>query len=228
MSSLLTDVVAWYELDDANDSHTNGYDLTTENGTVAYVAGKIGNAIDVSGASDFISLAVAMGHDLVMGDNSFSVDLWVYFNTGAIGVSQEILGLDNSDWKITKASNDHVRFHVNGSLIAEVATAVSAETWYNVRADWNKTAEEQVLEVVGLGSVDTEDRTGQTPDDAATTFFIGQVDGLVDNVIIRKGSIFSSGERAILNNSGNGLSYASATAIAGRSKLGLGLKVGLR
>jgi len=67
-----TDFVAGYKLDDANDSSSNAYNLTN-NGTVTFGTGKIGNAAQFGNSNSSKSLTIASNLGIT---SSYSVCYW--------------------------------------------------------------------------------------------------------------------------------------------------------
>ena len=53
VSPTTTNLVAWYELEDATDSHTGGYDLTNDD-SVTFTSGKNGNAGTFDGSTNHL------------------------------------------------------------------------------------------------------------------------------------------------------------------------------
>lgn len=74
---------AYWELDDATDSHSGGHDFT-EVGSPSYVTGKVGNAVQTdsdSGSETYLNIAVADADFAQMGTGSKSVMCWFKVNT---------------------------------------------------------------------------------------------------------------------------------------------------
>ena len=82
-SGLLTNLQAWYTLDEASgtraDSSGNGNSLTDVN-TVTQAAGKLTNAAQFTRANSE-RLTIADNTSLSMGDIDFTLCAWVYFDT---------------------------------------------------------------------------------------------------------------------------------------------------
>jgi hypothetical protein len=72
-----TGPMVWYKFDgNANDSSGNGKNATL-NGSPAYVTGKSGNAINLSGSSQYVS----MPGGIISGLNNFTIATWVKITT---------------------------------------------------------------------------------------------------------------------------------------------------
>ena len=72
-SPTTTGLVAWWALENVNDSHTGGYDLTNT-GTVTFDAGKISNAATFDGSTQYLSHADAAGLSIT---GALSLACWI-------------------------------------------------------------------------------------------------------------------------------------------------------
>lgn len=81
--SLLTDLVAWWSLDEESgtryDAHTSGINLTDVN-TTGYISGKQGNAADFV-HSNSERLEVTDGNTLAISNSDFTIVGWVKIDT---------------------------------------------------------------------------------------------------------------------------------------------------
>jgi len=147
---LKTNLVAWWELDEASgnraDSHTNGLTLTDNNAvTSASGVGGVGTAAEFAVASNQF-LSRADNALLDMGDIDFTFALWIYRGVAAVcGIlTKNDLYLSNSReyeidyWNVP----DRIQFSVSpdgtpGALVTVNADALgspSLSTWYFVVA----------------------------------------------------------------------------------------------
>lgn len=236
--AVITDVKAWYELEDANDSHTNNYHLTNA-GSTTFAAAKVGDGASCDGTDDNLFINTTIGHDLNIGNNDFGVCGFFNYDAAIVGSERTIIGINNTDWIVQKRNNERLRFQVNagaGNHFVEILGLTSG-TWYWFLAEYNKSTETIRL-LLDNATEATKVITGDVPLDRASRFNIsghnsGAIfDGLLDNFVIRKGSLWTPTELGHLFNSGNGITYAQGVAGFGSGllrnkkltmKLGLGL-----
>lgn len=86
VDSLLTNLVAWWSMNEASGTRVNSVspgtiDLT-DNNTVMSIAGKVGNAATFAAAAANEWLSAPSHANLVMGDNAFTVAGWLFPITG--------------------------------------------------------------------------------------------------------------------------------------------------
>lgn len=220
-AALSDNLIAYYSLDDATDAHTNSYDLTNNN-TVTFTAGKVGNAATFSAASSQY-LSHADNADFSMGDVDFTVAAWI--KTSATGTVAGMVG------KFTTATNDREyilrrrfgepRFVVSSAGNVESASAdrgsdISTGTWYFVVGVHDAANDEIILYVDNETPVTTAYSSGVF--DGVAAFTIGAratpsnyFDGQIDEVAVWKRAL-SPSEIAELYNSGSGRDYAYVTS----------------
>jgi hypothetical protein len=220
--SLTDNLVAYYKLDEASgnalDSTPNGYDLT-ENGTVASVAGKVGNARDFEADSNnFFSRAD--NADLSTGDVDFTIAAWVKIESK--GAHRFIVSKEdgsNGEYRLSYNSGDDTftfsaygasGFGSGNGVNAATLGSPSTAVWYYIIA-WHDSAANTLNISVNDGAVDSISFSGGVYDGAGV-FRIGgnafsqYFDGVIDEVGFWKRKLTEE-ERTALYNSGNGLSY---------------------
>lgn len=217
-STLLTDLAAYWKLDEASgtrvDSYSNAQDLT-DNNTVTSTAGKQGNAA---------RFAVANSEYLSRGDSatlsvssSFSFAFW--FRTTTDQTSSGFVEKEN-DYKVMKNNSDNVVFTVfdsaSGSISAQATgTSIANNTWYFVVATYDHGDKKARLYINNGSEELSPGALTNGPKDGAGNFYmgidtaIGWYDGDVDEVGFWK-KVLTSTERTTLYNSGNGVTYPFA------------------
>lgn len=218
-NSLLSGLVAYYPLSDVNDSY--GVRALTNNGTVTFGAGKVGNAATfVAASSQYLSLADEAG--LSMGDFDFSIAGWVNFTT----ISRQLIlgkgdaGGATDEYYVILESDGKLYFHVgNGSAFGDVTGntlgVLSSGTWYFFVA-WHDSVANTVNISSNDGAVDSASYSGGSYD-SALPFALGRdgsygglyLNGQLDEVGIWK-RVLTAAERTRLYNGGNGITYPFA------------------
>jgi hypothetical protein len=225
--SLLTNLVAYWKLDEASgnraDSHSTN--TLTDNNTVASATGKIGLAADFE-ASNLESLSITNAAQVGLGFTSdFTVAGWLkfeslpgvggYFNLfdkdagpGARGFYSALrdAGAGNFEWMLMAANG-------LGTSSTAVSWNPSTGTWYHVAIVYTASAGSMKLYVNGalLGT-----GTGLRTSIQATTnpFYIGAVNGgggqSFDGLIDELGAwtrVLDAADVASLYNGGSGITY---------------------
>lgn len=90
-SSLLEGLMAWFPGSDANDAHSNGYNLTPQN-SPTHVTGNVGNAFQTDRDSGGRYWSVDNAHKLAPGAESWTTAFWIEPN-GANSGYQGVLSL---------------------------------------------------------------------------------------------------------------------------------------
>lgn len=205
------------------DSH--GTNHLTKNGPILEVAGKVGNAAQLTAASSTY-LSIADNASLSMGDIDFTVGAWVYLDskptTGTILAKTVTGSVANNEYILEYlASTDRFRFRVsNGTTQTIVSSttfgAPSLSTWYFV-VGWHDSVGNVIGISVNAGTADTAAHTVGVQD-AAAAFALGAnstpagtlFDGRIDNAFVSK-RVLTAQERTDFYNSGNGITYDQLT-----------------
>ena len=219
-STLLTDLVSYWKLDEASGTRydsvlTSGNDLT-DNNTVGSAEGKQGNAASFVAANNE-TLTKAASAELSFGDVDFTIAAW--FNTGTkvdgtivsvwengVGVNYA-LQLDGSGTKVQMRT-----FDAWPGDIALYDTVVNDSEWH-LAIGWYDAAADTVNIQVDNTTVVTTASSGAPPG-TTLTFAIGGIvgtdvlcwNGLIDEVGIWS-RVLTADERAALYNSGDGVTY---------------------
>lgn len=223
-SSLLTNLVAYWKLDEASDGSgavarvdsVGGLSLTDTN-TVASAVGKVGNGAQFVAANteymyiaDNPALSAGLGVD-------FSLAAWFYPTTNPAG--QAIAGKYGSgtnEYMLNVQSQDACFTGSNGGapVVARTTGGVVAGSWYWLLGEYDATAE--LLKIsINNGTPATATlangiQNGTSPF-AIGAFGVGvflsyYVNGIVDEVGVWK-RLLTTAEKASLYNGGAGLSY---------------------
>ena len=216
--ALTDNLEAFWELDNVNDSHSSN--TLTNNGTVTFVTGKVGNAADfVPASSQYLSRADNAA--LSAGDTDMTIQAWVKFDsfdssptiickcdTGGFGGDLEyaIYTTDTGELRSRR---------YNGSTFNTITSSgnLSLSTWYHVVTTYDASANVHAL-IINDGTPITASYSPGSWD-TGNSFTIGidstsqghWMDGLVDQVGIWR-RVLSSSEITELYNSGNGRSYS--------------------
>lgn len=213
-SSLLTDLVASWPLDEASgsalDESAAGLDLA-DNNTVGADTGKIyANARYYNGGAEFHSRASEAA--LQMGDIDFTITAWVYvIGAGAyVVVGKDDEAASSRDYTLD-IFGDKFRFYVNGSSIAEWGSTLSLNTWYFVACGHDAAADQTWIKVNNAAAV-TAATSGAVPHTSSAQFRIGareyngaegHFDGRIQQVRMWKRKL-TADEMTTLYNGGSG------------------------
>lgn len=221
-----TGLISWWSLDETSgvryDSH--GSNHLSDNNTVDYAAGVVGNAADFE-ATNYEYLSHASNADLSTGDIDFTLALFVNFETKnnyARILSKENVGVGKEYSLLYYADLDQIGFAVYNSASAEIATvrsssfgSLSLGTYYYVIA-WHNAGANTINLQVNDGPVNSISTGGQSPANLGQpVIFGGRLiagsistvhDGLLDEVVFYK-KVLSADERTWLYNAGAGRSY---------------------
>jgi hypothetical protein len=188
-------LLAFWKLADTSDSSGNEKTLTNNN-SVAFVAGKIGDAAEFSGSN---SLTRSMSVDF---SEDFTVSLWCKpADVATYGVL--LFGQAGGRWNIAYTGSASI--DVNNGSTSFLNAAALPDQWHHVVTTRNSTTTKMWLngEVVAQ-----DDNQGVS---AANTIYLGSADnntfrytGLLDAVGIWE-RVLSDAEIAALWNSGSGL-----------------------
>jgi len=201
--ALTDNLLAFYKLDNTNDSSGNNRTLTN-NGNVSFASGKIGNAADFDGSSWLSSSG-----NSAFGTDDLAVGMWV----NAVNLSQDqkmvfVGGASGFAFSLLDGT-----VHIAKANVADLydfsSGAVTNNSWFHVLI---KRAGSTFTCYVNGSSVGTYD-SGSVIDFTGTDYFFGAyIDGLtgyslegqIDAVGIWNRALNDS-EVAALYNSGNGL-----------------------
>lgn len=120
--ALRADVVAYYKFDDASDSGPGSYNLTNNN-SVTFSAGKVGNAANFVAASNQ-SLSRS-GGVISIGTTDFAISFWLKTST-----TSGIL-FDASTLIYVNSLVGTLQYVVSASLYANIALPYSDNAWHH-------------------------------------------------------------------------------------------------
>lgn len=220
-STLLTNLVAYWKLEDPSGSLTDStgtYTLTETSGTIPTIAGKVGNARDFEQV-DTEYFAQSDQAAFRVGDTDASWSMWINGETltSAPVVFRKRNGSNaNNSYALYY---DHVAERLTFAAAIDSSTdtsvqwgsALSTSTWYFVVV-WHDSVNNQIGISVNNGTPVTASHTTGIQDNAAE-FQLGASDNQAlywDGVIDEFGfwsKVLSASERTELYNSGNGTTY---------------------
>ncbi len=215
--------VACWTLDEASGTRADsvGSNDLSDNNTVASATGLLGSAADFeSGNSEWLS--VAHGNDLDFGDEDFQFSLYFKLESvgafGAVLLGKATLGVTNNyvlfvdtdnvlKWKVTLPGVTEQQ------VAASTFGALSTGVWYSATA-WH----DAINNLVGVsvnGTKDTASYSSGTGD-SNLPFMLGNeggsafyfYDGLLDDVVVLAGYLFSDAQRTEHHNGGAGVAFA--------------------
>lgn len=224
--ALTDNLEAYLELSDLNDAH--GANHLTNNNAATFVAGHVGNAVQLVRASEQ-SLNVADNPPLSAGNIDWSAAAWVKLASKPAGpmtvIAKYLTAGNNREYQLFWNNSDD-RFHFNLSrdgtvtnltpLTATSFGAPALDTWYFI-VIWHDSVNDTINIQINNGAIDSVANVGGF--DGASPFEIGchssgadLWDGLIDQVGLWK-RVLTAQERTDLYNSGAGLSYAALLAL---------------
>jgi hypothetical protein len=150
--ALFDNCVASWKLDDLTDATGRGNTLTNNN-TVTFNTGKLGNAAYFDGASSQY-LSRTSSADLELGDIDFTIGFWFYIAAADIGRTMMLLnksadGAGNSEYDIYYFGPSDGLIHCQvyrptDSFVAVLEdTAPSADTWHCLMF-WHNAATDEI------------------------------------------------------------------------------------
>jgi hypothetical protein len=166
--SLNTNLEAFWKLADTSDASGNSRTLTN-NGVVTFVAGKVGNAAQLTAAStQYLSRADEAG--LSFGNEDFSLSAWFYLDS--LGVARPIINKNTTEWRLGVTAANKVIWQLPSTNLTHSLT-LSVSTWYHVVATYDATANLMAV-IVNDGTPETAaDSTGAT--DSTNELRIGRL-----------------------------------------------------
>jgi hypothetical protein len=218
-ASLLTGVIAFWKLEEASGTRVDevGSNDLTDNNTVTQTTGKIGNAAQFTAANSE-TLSIADNADLSFANtDDFTFSCWVYLDS--TGGSQQLItkrtsnltGTNLEYMLRTDAGVPTFYYGYGAGSFDSVAssTTLSTSTWYFILF-WHDQTANTINVSVDNGSPNTATKLG-TIADQGNTFYLGGttsefLNGRLDAVGLW-GRLLTSGEKAALYNSGNGLEH---------------------
>ena len=212
-SPLLTDLVAYWTLDEASGTRADsvGANDLADTGGVEQATGTIGQAASFPSATKYLS--IADNADLSTGDVGFTVAGWVY-PTNLSGAQAKMIA---SKWNAAEeytlyltngGSTGNAVFHYGATAVT--GGAVSLDAWYFV-VGWYDPDLDTVYVQVNNGTVAETATTA--PSDGSSSFMLGSLDGSVGQFFGRIDSVgvwkrmLTSDERMMLYNAGVGCAY---------------------
>jgi hypothetical protein len=213
-SPLLTDLVAYWKLDDLTWSDSVGSNDLANNGSVVVGTPKLGAGSAQFDGSNFLSLA---SNPHVQIDGNFTIACWVYLGT-LDGSRQMIVSKDkltSREYLLFVDVGNDFTFNLPGTGEVDDATVLSTATWYHLVADY-RASDQRIRLIVNDGT--PNETTGSSPATVGSTEFqVGARQYFTLENPIANGSridevgiwkrLLTSGEISALYNSGSGLSY---------------------
>lgn len=216
-----TGLEAWWSLNETsgnrNDSH--GANHLTPGGSLAYAAGKVGNAADLeAGTSDY--LTIADNAALSGGDTNFTIGVWIkpeslptcrIWNKWVGGVQEYTLYISGTSL-VAALSADGTTVNANPTI----ATGLSSGVWYFVV--FYHDASNNLIGWSVNGAAYTTNAYAAGVADTAAAFELGRradfgqyYDGLMDEAFFYR-LVLTQDNVAWLYNAGAGRTYAEVAA----------------
>jgi hypothetical protein len=211
-----TNIVGCWSMDETSgtreDASLNNYDLT-DNNTVGYNTGKVGNAADFVAAN---AERLSINDNVAMsgGDVDFYWAGWVYVS-GNTGAFQTILAKASGaayeyEFYIPGNPPSALKFYKEPNTVIATGGNLSATTWYFVEAK-HDAINNTIGVAINNGSWTTastatgiSDTTGALWVGGDPKAAAGYWQGRIDELIMYRGRILTDAERTWLYNSGNG------------------------
>jgi hypothetical protein len=213
-SPLLTDLVAYWKLDDLTWSDSVGSANLTNNSGVAVGLPKLGAGSAQFDGSNYLSLA---NRSEVQITGDFTIACWVYLGTldgsRQMIVSKDTVGSREYALQINLA--DRFFFNISGSGTVSDSTVLAINTWYFLVVDY-RASDNRIRLIVNDGT--PNETTGSSPATVGSAEFqVGARQynffeepiangSRIDEVGIWK-RLLTSGEISDLYNSGAGITY---------------------
>jgi len=218
--SLLTDLVAWWSLDEVSgtrvNAHNPGTHDLTDNNTVGSTTGVVGDAASFVAANSE-SLSTNHHADFVIADTPFSVAGWAEWSTASAAAARIISkgrsGSPGGEWSIVRSANSVTGEARNAANAASVATGFlepGYDTWFFFIFEHLPDSNQIKIEV-NRASSQTAALVGGTYS-STNAIHIGSrvgadyIDGAIDNVVVAR-RLWTSEEKDRLYNSGAGMAY---------------------
>jgi len=214
--SLLTDLVAWWSLDEASgtrvNAHAPGTHDLTDNNTVGSTTGVVGNAaVNVQANSEYLSLASTDA--LKVNNRDFTVSGWFKFATGSASQAG-LIGKAAAEWVIRRDVSQQIQLVVrnaaNSGDVRPTSVAITYDTWFFVLAYHDATNDVVGIEV-NRGTPQTAALTGGSWTGGTNEFRVFRssnaiLDGSGDECNIWH-RLLTTDEKDRLYNAGAGMTY---------------------
>jgi hypothetical protein len=230
--ALTDNLIAWWELGDVNDSHSNGYTLTNGTGVSFVAGGKQGDAADFerTSAAHVLTITDANGPLLSPGNNGFTIAAWIKLESDPGGtqfIALKASGGSAEYWFGYQGGIPDFRFVGYGSAgggdenAAVRSGALTPGNWYlaigmfdpstdkvSVQLSADSAYESTVNESAANLTSGIFDTSGAFMVGGDSVGFFGTrwFDGLIDQLGVW-GRVLDATERQTLYNSGAGLTY---------------------
>lgn len=220
--SLLTDLVAWWSMDEASgtrvNAHNPGTHDLTDNNTVGFTTGVVGNAADFVAANSE-SLSCADHDDLTIADVAFSVAGWAKFTSDSLSNAHIICkgrpGSAGGEWGVRRAGTLEavlatVRNAANSASSITSNVSVTYNTFFFFILEHLPDSDTFSFEV-NRGTPVTISLAGGTYDGTGVLSIGSRVSGdyvhgAADNMVIAR-RLWTTDEKDRLYNSGSGMAY---------------------
>lgn len=221
-AALTDNLVSFWSLDDVTDSH--GSNDLTNNNSVTFVTGKVGNAGNFNGSNQYLSITdgAQTGLDLT---SSLTVNSWIYLDTAPSAGKADIINkvsFGDSQWLVAAQENSGDKgllvLYENTQNNENFPVSISdwtASTWIMYTHTFNASTKEAEVFINGTsaGTVTNSNWT-ETRNGTATTFIgaygvgfdAGYFDGKIDELGVWS-RVLTDDEIVELYNSGSGLAY---------------------
>lgn len=224
--ALVDNLISYWSLADLADAH--GSNTLTNNATVTFTTGKVGNAASFASASNQY-LSVASNAALQTGDIDFTLACWVNMTTksatmGIVSKSNSTLAAGIEYDLFYTTATDRFRFRVStGSANVTVDDttlgAPSTGTWYFIVC-WHDSVNNQIGISTNAGTAVTAAHSTGVQSNTFP-FEIGRdcadttrdFNGLIDEAALWK-RVLTGAERTELYNAGSGRDYAYVAGAA--------------
>lgn len=221
--SLLTDLVAWWSMDETTGTRVNAHnpgthDLTETNG-VGYISGVQGNAADFAGSGAEDMLTASHHADFVIGDTPFSIAGWCLMSSSSESNCRIIIkqnpAVSGGEWSVQRISTLQavilrVRNAANSATTDTPQNAITYGSFFFFIAEHDPDTNEIAIEV-NRGTRTTAAFSGGVYSGTNDITFgrvatNDELDGALDEVVIAR-RLWTTDEKDRLYNSGSGMAY---------------------
>lgn len=230
-SPLLTDLYDFWSFEEVSGNRTGDYagHVLTDTNTVGQAAGKVDNAASfVAAQKEYLK-----GANITFGDQDFEACGWVYLTSevSSVIVGQYDYGDNNRCWRLLYSPvSDRFEFSISRdgtigtttTVVANTFGAVSVDTWYFFSVRYDAAGNLATLQINTSADAASHSGGAFTGNEGfavgmnfSATTLQQPLDGRVDQLLLRVGSLLESDDRTWLYNSGNGRSYAEIVAYTG-------------